>query len=194
MWQVLHWPVTETLLWNRPLAQLAKLPRWQVSQLAAADAVTNWYGMCKVGLPSAGGYAPEWQLAHCAVTGTCVWLKRLGFQAVVVWQLMQFVAPTGMWFVGLPVAPVPLWQVVQLVAAVNVLWSILAPVQVVVERWQFSHTVWPTCTVVLGLMAAWQLAHWAVIVTFWCTRAGVHDAKPALWQVSQLAAAVVATS
>ena len=145
-------------------------------------------------MPSAGGKVPVWQLAHCAVTGTCVWLKRLGFQAVVVWQLMQLVVPTGMCVVGLPVAPVPLWQVVQLVADVKVLWSTLAPVQVVVERWQFSHTVWPTCTVVVGLIDRWHVEHCAVIVTLLCTLAGVHAVKPALWQVSQLAAADAATS
>jgi hypothetical protein len=126
-------------------------------------------------LPSAGGNVPVWQLAHCAVTGTCVWLKLLGFQVVVPWQLAQLVVPTGTWLVDLPVAPLPLWQPVQLVAAVKVLWSTLAPVQVVVLRWQFSHTVWPTWTVVLGLAAAWQVEHWAVIVTLVCSLAGVHD-------------------
>ena len=85
-------------------------------------------------LPSAGGKLPEWQVAHCAVTGTCVWLKLLGFQFAVPWQLAQLVAPTGMWLVGLPVAPLPLWHPVQLVAAVNVVWSTRAPLHVVVER------------------------------------------------------------
>jgi hypothetical protein len=38
----------------------------------------------------------------------------------------------------LPVALVPLWQLEQLVALVNVLWSALAPVQIVVDLWQLS--------------------------------------------------------
>jgi hypothetical protein len=42
----------------------------------------------------------------------------LGFQPLVVWQLMQF-AVVGMWFPVLPEAAVPLWQLVQLVATVN---------------------------------------------------------------------------
>ena len=69
--------------------------------------------------PSAGGKAPLWQLAHCAVTGSCVWFQRLGFQPLVAWQLAQLVAPTGMWAAGLPVAALPLWQLVQLVAVVK---------------------------------------------------------------------------
>ena len=150
--------------------------------------------MWVVPLPSAGGKLPVWQVAHCAVTGTCVWLKRLGFQVAVVWQLMQLVVPTGMCVAGLPVAPLPLWHPVQLVAAVNVVWSTRAPLQVLVERWQFSHTVWPTCTVVVGLIDRWHVEHCAVIVTLLCTLAGVHAVKPALWQVSQLAAADAATS
>jgi hypothetical protein len=96
--------------------------------------------------------------------------------------------------VDLPVAPVPLWQLLQLVADVKVVWSTLAPVHVVVERWQVSQTVCPTWIVVLGLMALWQVAHCAVMVTFWCNRAGVQALNPALWQVSQLAAADAATS
>jgi hypothetical protein len=148
---------------------------WQVSQLADADAATSWYGVWLALLPSAGGKVPVWQLAHCAVTGTWVWLKRLGFQVVVVWQLMQLVVPTGMCVVDLPVALLPLWQVPQTVAVVNVLWSTLAPVHVVVERWQFSHTVWPVCTVVVGRMPRWQVEHCAVIVTLVCSLAGVHD-------------------
>jgi hypothetical protein len=128
------------------------------------------------GLPSAGGYAPLWQVAHCAVTVTCVWLKREGFQAAVVWQLMQLVAPTGMWFVFLPVAVLPLWQPLQLVAAVNVLWSTLAEDQSEVDLWQVSHTVWPAWMAVLGRELKWQVAHWVVTDTLLCSLAGVHDA------------------
>ena len=58
----------------------------------------------------------------CAVTGTWVWLKRLGRQPIWVgeWQAKQLVAPTGMCDTGLPVAALPLWQLAQLVAAVKV--------------------------------------------------------------------------
>ena len=38
----------------------------------------------------------------------------------------------------LPVALLPLWQLEQLVALVKVLWSALAPVQIVVDLWQLS--------------------------------------------------------
>ena len=76
--------------------------------------------MWLAGLPSAGWKAPLWQLAHCAVTVTCVWFHRLGFQVLgdLLWQLMQLVLPTGMCVAGLPEAVVPLWQLAQLVAAV----------------------------------------------------------------------------
>ena len=124
-------------------------------------------------LPSAGGYVPVWQVAHCAVTGTWVWLKRLGRQPVVVWQLMQLVAPTGMCRSPLPVALMPLWQPVQLVAAVKVLWSTRAPAHVVVDRWQVSHTVCPRWMAVLGLIAAWQVAHCLLTATFKWNLAGV---------------------
>ena len=39
---------------------------------------------------------------------------------------------------GLPVAAIPLWQLEQLVAVVKVLWSALAPLQVVLDLWQLS--------------------------------------------------------
>ena len=68
----------------------------------------------------------------------------VGFQVVTLWQLMQFVAPTGTWVAFLPLALLPLWQLLHTVAAVKVAWSTLAPSQVVVVRWQFSHTVCPT--------------------------------------------------
>ena len=116
------------------------------------------------GRASAGGKAPLWQVEHCAATATCVWLKRLGRQAVVEWQLMQLVAPTGMCAAGLPVAELPLWQLAQLavvgiwepsfpvaalplwqlaqlVAVVKPLWSGLDAAQEVVDLWHVSHTV-----------------------------------------------------
>jgi hypothetical protein len=41
VWQVAHWLLTLKLAWNRPLAQLLKLPLWQLSQLAEAEADTE---------------------------------------------------------------------------------------------------------------------------------------------------------
>ena len=55
--------------------------------------------------------------------------------------------------VGLPVASVPLWQLEQMVAAVNVLWSTLAPVQRLVLWQETQLAVVGTC--VVGLPVAW---------------------------------------
>ena len=106
------------------------------------------------GLPSAGGKAPLWQLAHWPATGSWVWFHFVGFQPVVAWQVAQLALPTGMWAAGLPVAALPLWQLAQLVAAVKPAWSTLAPAQALVLLWQLSQTVWPACTAVLGRAAA----------------------------------------
>ena len=121
----------------------------------------------------AGGKAPLWQLAHWLLTVTWLWFHLLGFQLLVLWQLMQLVAATGMCTAGLPVAPLPLWQLEQLVATVKVLWSTLAPLHVLVLLWQFSHAVWPAWMVVLGRLARWQLEHWLLTVTLACSLAGV---------------------
>ena len=43
-----------------------------------------------------------------------------------------------MWLAVLPVALLPLWQLEQLVALVKVLWSALAPLQVLLDLWQLS--------------------------------------------------------
>jgi hypothetical protein len=135
---------------------------------------------------------------HWLVTTVWVWFQLVGRQVVVLWQAMQLVAATGMCVAGLPVAVLPLWQVVQLVAAVKVLWSTRAEAHELVDRWQVSHTVWPTCTAVLGLPTAggklpvWQVPHWLLMLTLLCRRAGVHDAKPLRWQVSQLVMAAPA--
>jgi hypothetical protein len=53
------------------------------------------------------------------------------------WQVVQL-AVVETWFAPLPVAFEPSWQLVQVVAPVNVLWSALAPVQIVVDLWQLS--------------------------------------------------------
>ena len=92
-------------------------------------------------LPSAGGKAPVWQVAHWLMTVTWLWLKLLGFQPEVLWQLAQLVAPTGMWVLALPVAALPLWQLAQLVALVKLLWSTLPADQLLVDLWQLSQTV-----------------------------------------------------
>src|SRR6185369_2300460 len=157
---------------------------WQFSQTvwplctAVVGLMLAWQGAhCAVTVTlacSLAGVQAVWQLAHWLVTASCVWFQRLGFHAVVLWQAMQFVVPPGMWVALLPVAPLPLWQLAQLVAAVKPLWSTLAPSQLVVDLWQFSQTVWPACTAVVGLVAAWQMAHCAVTVTLACSLAGVH--------------------
>ena len=72
-----------------------------------------------LGLPSAGGKPPVWQLAHCAVTVVCVWFQLLGLKLVVEWQLMQLVEPTGTCPLGLPLTDTPLWQLAQFVAALK---------------------------------------------------------------------------
>jgi hypothetical protein len=53
------------------------------------------------------------------------------------WQVVQL-AVVETWFTPLPVAFEPSWQFVHVVALVNVLWSALAPVQIVVDLWQLS--------------------------------------------------------
>ena len=76
----------------------------------------------------------------------------------------------------LPVALVPLWQLVQVVAVVNVLWSALAPVHVVLDLWQLSQlavvarwlAVLPVATVPL-----WQLEQPVLTATLAWNFAGV---------------------
>jgi hypothetical protein len=148
--------------------------------------------MCVAERPSAGGKVPVWQVEHRAVTTTWVWFHFDGNQVTAPWHVKQFVVPTGMWFIGFAVAPLP-WQLAQFVAAVNVLWSILAPSQVVVDLWQVSHAAvvatWvndlPTAG---GNCPVWQLVQLVVMVAmFVCTLARVfHAMVPPLWQVSQL--------
>jgi hypothetical protein len=128
----------------------------------------------------------------------CVHL--VGFQpaGLTPWQAKQLVEPVGMCAAGLAVAVVPLWQLAQLVAALNVLWSTLAPDQPLV-LWHASQLVTPLCTGVLGLPTAlmkapvWQLAQLPVTVKLACTRPLAHELKLPLWQASQLAAAIAPT-
>ncbi|MEO8156557.1 MAG: hypothetical protein ABI648_02090 [Betaproteobacteria bacterium] len=65
-----------------------------------------------------------------------VWLNEAGVQAVVRWQASQE-AVVEMWPDGLPLAVVPLWQVPQAPGTTPV-WSMTAPVKVVVPLWQPS--------------------------------------------------------
>ena len=53
------------------------------------------------------------------------------------WHEKQL-AVVGTWLPGLPAAALPLWQLAQLVAALNDAWSVRAPAQVLVLRWQLS--------------------------------------------------------
>jgi hypothetical protein len=110
------------LAWNLPLAQVAKLPLWQASQLAEAEMAIDAYGTWLAGLPWAGGNPPVWHDAHRAATGTWVWLKLLGENLRVgEWHAMQLVEPTGTCVAGMPLAvPLP-WQLTQFVAAVSAL-------------------------------------------------------------------------
>ena len=105
-------------------------------------------------------------MEHWPATAVCVWLNLDGFQAVVVWQLMQLTAPAGMCVADFPVAVVPLWQLPQFVAAVKVLWSTFAPVQAVV---------------------LWHVPQLAVVAR-WLP--GFPDAVLPLWQLEQFVAAV----
>lgn len=65
----------------------------------------------------------------------------------------------GIWFDGLPRAVVPLWQVAHrpVTDGVTLLWSKVAPAQVVVEVWQVSH-----CAVVETWVAGFAWAFTAV--------------------------------
>jgi hypothetical protein len=64
----------------------------------------------------------------------------VGFHDVVLWQLTQLTV-VGMCWAFLPVAELPLWQLEHTVALVNKLWLTLAPSQLLVDLWQFSHVV-----------------------------------------------------
>ena len=117
-WQLAHWLLTDTLLWNLEGAQAAYPPLWQLSQLAIATPLSVWYGMWLADLPSAGGKPPRVAGRAVLATVTWVWFHLWAVQPVVAWQVMQLVAPTGMCVPDLPVAVLLLWQLAQLVAAV----------------------------------------------------------------------------
>jgi hypothetical protein len=80
-------------------------------------------------------FVPLWQVAQVPGT-TPVWLKLVGNQAVVRWQVSQ-AAVVATWPLGLPFAFVPLWQVAQ-VPGTTLGWLKLAGNQAVL-RWQLLH-------------------------------------------------------
>jgi len=92
------------------------------------------------------------------------------------WQVVQL-AVVLTWLALLPVALVPLWQLVQVVAEVNVLWSALAPVQIVVDLWQLSQLAvvdkW-LFDLPLAMVPLWQLEQPVLIATLVWSLAGVH--------------------
>jgi len=109
LWQVLHCPVTLMFWCSLPPPRCytrscgrCRSWRWPHRRSAgtarASAACRRPADRCLCG-SSRTAPSPDW---------VCV--KRCGFQAVVPWQAMQLVAPTGMCVAGLPVAPVPLWQ------------------------------------------------------------------------------------
>ena len=104
VWQLAHCVLTDTEAWKRAGVHDEKPLLWQLSQLVIAAPASDWYGMWLALRPSAGGKPP-----HCAVTGTWLWLKLLGFQEPPVrWQASQLWLPTGTWVADLPVAREPL--------------------------------------------------------------------------------------
>ena len=124
-----------------------------------------------VGRPSAGGKLPLWQAAQAAVTTCCVWFHLVGVHSdgSTLWQVKQL-RVVGMCVADLPRAVAP-WQLEQFVAAVNVLWSVRAPAQVVVVLWQLSQLpVTAACVALLGLPTAarkapvWQLTQPVVML------------------------------
>ena len=81
-----------------------------------------------------------------------------------------------MWLAVLPVALVPLWQLEQLVAVVKVLWSALAPLQVVLDLWQVSQlAVVRICPLFLpvAVVPLWQLEQPVTTETLLWNLAGV---------------------
>ena len=91
------------------------------------------------------------------------------------WQVVQL-AVVLTWLAVLPVALLPLWQLVQVVALVNVLWSALAPVQVVLDLWQLSQlAVVDRCDAVLPVATVplWQLEQPVLTATLAWNLAGV---------------------
>jgi hypothetical protein len=81
-----------------------------------------------------------------------------------------------MWLAVLPVALLPLWQLEQLVAELKVLWSALAPLQVLLDLWQLSQPAvvdrWPLFLPV-ATVPLWQLEQPVTTETLLWNLAGV---------------------
>ena len=81
-----------------------------------------------------------------------------------------------MWLAVLPVALLPLWQLEQLVALVKVLWSALAPLQVLLDLWQLSQPAvvdrWPL-SLPVATVPLWQLEQPVTTETLLWNLAGV---------------------
>ena len=107
MWQVAHCVDTDPLAWNLPGSELVVPPLWQLSQLAIDTPLRDLYGMWLAVGPLAGGKPPVWHVEHWFATAIWLWFHVVGFQPVVVWQLMQF-TEVGKCAAVLPVAVLPL--------------------------------------------------------------------------------------
>ncbi|MGH7460547.1 MAG: hypothetical protein ACREMA_05910 [Longimicrobiales bacterium] len=129
---------------------------WQVSQVVTLA----WTGV--LGLRTAGGKLPLWQLAHCVLTDTLLW-NFAGAQATnpPLWQLSQLTMATplrvwyGMWVAGRPSAGgnAPLWQVEHWFVTVTWVWLKRDGLQLAVV-WQLMQLAAPTGTCVAGLPVA----------------------------------------
>ena len=144
---------------------------WQVSHTVAPTCTEV------LGLPTAGGKLPEWQVAHWFDTDTALW-KRAGAQALkpALWQVSQLALAAaeivwyGMWFARLVSAGgnAPLWQLAHWFATVTCVWFHLDGTQPV---------------------TLWQLAQLAAPTGMWLPGLPVTPPPP-LWQPAQLVATV----
>jgi hypothetical protein len=120
------------------------------------------------------------------LTAIWVWFQEVGFQAVVVWQAVQF-RVLGIWDPGFPVAELPLWQDAQFVAAVKPLWSIPVAGNQALVLWQVPQAAWVgRCpegfpAVMLPL---WQLLQLLLLTPTWSNRAPPNELV--VWQLSQV--------
>ena len=80
-------------------------------------------------------------MEHCFATTIWEWFQLLGFQDLVLWQLMQL-AVVGICDPDLPVAEAPLWQLAQLVAEVKPLWSMPVAGNHALVLWQVPQAAW----------------------------------------------------
>ena len=183
MWQLAQLVAAVNVLWSTfAPAQLA-VDLWQVSH-TVTPACTGVFG-----LPTAGGNAPVWQVAHDALTLTLL-CNRAGSQAVkpLLWQLshegIDVGTVVGMWLAVLPVALLP-WHDAQVPAATPT-WLKRAAGRHAEVRWQLSHDACvTTCPVGLPVArpAPWQVWQVPVATPAWLNLAPAKLCVP--WQVSQ---------